>query len=120
MDLKSSTVLNRGMEGRLDTGMTPEEAIRRAENWWNSKGRHLAKSELRGRFTSDDPDDENHTPNGILLGLPWNELGCGDHERRKIEQLRITKVWHHFAIRRPDKLGVDSEDPFTLGQEQVH
>lgn len=120
MTLQSSTVLNRGMEGRLDTGMKVEEAIQRASSWWNHKGRHLAKSELRGRFTSDDPDSENHTPNGILLGLPWDDLGCGDVDRRKLEQLKIVKVWHHFAIRRPDKLGKDPEDVFTLGQEQVH
>ena len=119
MSLNSSTVLNRGMEGRLDTGMRVDEAVRRASAWWDHKGRHLAKSELRKRFVSDNPDSENHTPNGILLGLPWDDLGCGDVGRRKMERMKIVKVWHHFAVRRPDKLGIESDDPFTLGHGET-
>lgn len=91
----------------LDTGMKAEEAIRRAANWWNNKGRLMMLRELKrqsqkggrdktngGAFASLNPDSANFLPSKIIHGFPWEELG-------KMDRLKVVKVWHHFNIRVP-------------------
>jgi hypothetical protein len=104
---------------KLDTGMTVQEAVRRAAAWWQTKGRRLAKTELKrqklgshrggnsGVFASLDPDDANFMPSGLIHGKPWEEL-----TRR--ECLMVVKAWHHFAIRMPDLLDLDNATPHKM------
>jgi len=100
--------------GALDTGMTAGEAVRRASVWWATKGRkEILQTQHTGKaFASPNPESANFLESGIMRGLDWDLLN-------NREKLQIVKVWHHFAIRRPDKLGVDPEKPFRLdGKEQ--
>jgi hypothetical protein len=97
---------------RLDTGMRPEEAIRRATNWWNNKGRRTMKLHLRRQsepvggsnngagvaFASQNPDSENFLPSGVIHGVPWDEL-------TRDEKLRVVKAWHHEHVRKPQEIG---------------
>lgn len=49
------------------TGLTPQELGRAARDWWDRLARHLARS----------PDLKNPDlapRNGILQGLPWDQL----------------------------------------------
>lgn len=89
------------VDARLDTGMKVKEALARAEHWWDKTGRKEFKR----------IDNADEIPSGILLGLAWDELN-------KFEKLRITKVYHHFFVRRPDKLGIAQDARFRLGGEE--
>lgn len=98
-------------DGKLDTGMTVKEVVRRAMWWWESKGsremrlHHLRQAEPVGganngagaSFASLNPDSENFLPSGILHGLPWDELN-------KDEKLRVCKAWHNEYVRMPQDL----------------
>ena len=104
-------------QDRLDTGMKPGEAIARAEAWWEKTGRKLmiAQAQRAGAtpkeginaFQSLNPDNPNFLPSGILNGEPWDLLTTR-------EKMMLTKAWHHFAVRRPDKLGVDPGAEFKF------
>lgn len=96
---------------KLDTGMSAQEAIQRATNWWETKGRKMMQTELKRQagavggsnngagsaFASSDVESANFLPSGIIHGKPWDELN-----RREKQQ--VVKVWHHFNIRKPDLL----------------
>lgn len=111
LDASEAAILPANDDGRLDTGMKPEEAAARAAAWWDRVGRKeiLRTAELGRSFSklSDGPDGA--LPSGILNGVEWSGL-----TRR--ECLMITKAWHHFNVRRPDKLDEDPEAPFILGR----
>ena len=97
---------------RLDTGMTAREAAQRAANWWNNRGAKVMQQHLKRQrqtvggsnngagaaFASSDVDSLNFNPSNLIHGKPWEEL-----EGR--EQVQVVKIWHHFAIRKPDLLG---------------
>lgn len=101
-------------DARLDTGMTLKEAMRRASEWWEAKGRKQMQRELQrqatpvggadrgagGAFASQDSTDPNFLPSGIIQGMQWEALG-------KRERLMIVKAWHHFMVRNPDLIGED-------------
>lgn len=105
--------------GKLDTGMKAEEAVRRACNWWESKGRtemrlhQMRQAEPVGgsnngagaSFAVLDPDNPNFLPSGIINGLPWDQL-------TRDEKLRVVKAWHHYFVRCKDFIGVgeDTDD----------
>lgn len=84
-------------DAKLDTGMSTKEAIRRAEIWWNGRGRFIMKDKPNP-FSTLDPSDPNYMPSGIVAGLDWDAL-------TKTEKLNIVKAWHHFAVRKPDLIG---------------
>lgn len=91
--------------GRLDSGMTASEAIFRAAKWWDKTGRTMIVDQPAMRkFASHDPDDPRFLPSGILNGHTWDMLG-----RR--EKIMITKIYHHFFVRKPDLIG-GADDPF--------
>lgn len=94
---------------KLDTGMTVQEAAARAEAWWEKTGRKmmLKKSTGKNPFASLDKNDPNFMPSGLLAGRPWDAL-------EKREKLMVIKAWHHFFVRRPDKLDIDPEKRFRL------
>lgn len=108
-------------EGKLDTGMKASEAIKRAEHWWETKGakemtlNNLRQQETPGgsnrglgsQFASLNPNDPNFLPSGILAGRPWDVL-------TKREKLAVTKIWHHYFVRKPDTLGENPQDPLKL------
>ncbi|HKY45619.1 MAG TPA: hypothetical protein VJM50_21195 [Pyrinomonadaceae bacterium] len=85
------------MSETLDTGMKVTEALHRAEQWWQAKGRFLIKKH-DSETASLDPENANFIPSGIVNGLPWDEL-------TKREKLHITKAYHHEFIRKPQTLG---------------
>jgi len=104
------------LDDRLDTGMKVKEAIHRASQWWESTGRAEMITQKRRQakpvggadkgagasFASDDEDNINFLPSGLLHGKPWAEL-------TRNEQIRVVKSWHHFHIRNPDVIGADPE-----------
>lgn len=106
---------------KLDTGMTAQEAIRRACAWWEGKGRHMMRQNLQRQkhspassdkgmgapFAVKDPDDPSFLPSGLIHGEPWDAL-----DRR--EKIQIVKIWHHFNVRRPDVLGEDPNERFMV------
>lgn len=85
---------------RLDTGMKAGEAVTRAAHWWDRTGRHEC-----ARIAA---DEEVRARSGILSGEPWELL-------TKDEKLKVVKDWHHYHVRRPDKLGIDPEKRIKLG-----
>lgn len=103
-------------EDRLDTGMTVKEALKRAEAWWGKTGMREAQQQLKRQrsavgganngsgsaFASQNPDDPNFLPSGLIHGQPWDAL-------TKREKMMIVKAWHHFHIRKPDLLGEDGQ-----------
>lgn len=115
---------------KLDTGMKAEEAIRRATNWWETKGRREAKLQAMRQaepvggsnkgngvaFASMDVDNPNFMPSGIQAGVSWDEL-------TRDEQLRIVKAWHHYFVRSPDEIEVgddkDESEPIKIVLERV-
>lgn len=102
---------------RLDTGMTAQEAIKRAAEWWEKTGRtEMRQQQLRqgeqvggsnngngGAFASLDPNSHNHLASGIIQGKPWDQLD-------KRERGQLVKVWHHFHVRVPDLLGEEQAE----------
>ena len=112
-------------DGKFDTGMKVEEAIHRAQHWWQTKGakemqlhkKRQKKSTasntpgLGGAFASLDPDNKNFLPSGIIHGKPWDDL-------RKPEKVQIVKVWHHIFVRMPDKL--DEQDTGVFKNPDRH
>lgn len=100
-----------GLNATLDTGMNAQEAAKRAEHWWETKGRRMMKLELARQseavggsnngagtpFASAQADDANFLPSGIIHGNPWSQLN-------KREMIMVIKAWHHFNIRKPDLL----------------
>ncbi|MBX2835046.1 MAG: hypothetical protein KTR28_08770 [Micavibrio sp.] len=108
-------------EMRLDTGMKVQEALKRAEHWWNKTGSKEAQIQLKRQkksvggldngagvsFASSNQDDPNFLPSGIIHGKHWDEL-------TKREKLMITKSWHHFHVRLPDKIGENENIQFQM------
>ena len=102
------------MSELLESGMKPEEAVKRARLWWEAIGRKELSKRLNeasnieeiGRTvkagTDKAPgfvvqgDRQVVVQSGLLRGLPWDQL-----ERR--EQLEVVKVWHHFTVVNPLK-----------------
>lgn len=80
-------------EARLDTGMKVKEAVARAREWWEKKGRRMVSEKA-----AEVPGDAT----GILDGLPWELLD-------KRERLVVIKFWHHFYVRKPDLVGDDDD-----------
>lgn len=104
---------------RLSSGMRPEEAVRRAAEWWDRTGRHLIPQELnqertkakvragRGKapaiIVKGDVIPVLHS--GILNGKPWDRL-------EKWEKFQIVKVWHeNFVL--PEATGAEAEQAFA-------
>lgn len=102
---------------RLDTGMSVQEAIKRASAWWNKTAapemRRLRLKQktpvgssnkgMGGMFTSLDPSNKNYMPSFIIAGLEWDYL-------TKREKIIVTKTWHHFHVRKPDIIGGETDD----------
>lgn len=86
---------------RMDSGMKVVEAVARARQWWDARGRKDL-AQIGVMF-----DGERSIPSGILHGELWDRL-------TKEEKLRVVKAWHHFHVRRPDLLGVDADEKFRL------
>lgn len=120
--------LQDGADPRLDTGMKASEAIHRAEQWWQKIGRKQMKREKKrqatqvggadkgmgGSFASNNPDDKNFLPSGILHGEQWDAL-------TKREKLMIVKTWHHFNVRVPDVLGGNVDAEFQIkDRDTIH
>ena len=86
---------------RLDTGMRVNEAVRRAEEWWDRMARkemrkHGQRQAEKGRaFATLNPDNPNFLPSGIMHGFKWDDL-------KRHEKLRVVKAWHHHMLRVPD------------------
>ncbi len=114
----SQTLITADPDARLDTGMKVKEAIERAKLWWNGFGRYgmIAEKERQEKikgtaFCSDNPDDSNFLPSGILNGHEWDLL-------TKREKLRLVKFWHHFFIRNQDIIGSDAHK-YKFGQRDT-
>lgn len=92
-------------DAKLDTGMSVKEAIHRASQWWNTKGRHLAAK------------DERHDPadgTGIMRGLIWDAL-------TQREKIQVVKVHHHFMTRKKDLMEDDGQDyTLTIDRDKVN
>lgn len=92
----------------LDTGMRVREAAARAAFWWDTKGRAIMlKKEKNKAFASTEDHDPNFVKSGILTGQPWDAL-------TQREKLQVIKSWHHFFVRRPDRLDKDPNAAFRL------
>lgn len=91
----------------LDSGMKVSEAIARARQWWDARGRRQIAT-----FAAAGCDDANFIPSGILNGEEWDRL-------TKAEKLKVCKTWHHMFVRRPDVLDVDTDAPFRLGRGET-
>lgn len=107
------------ISGRLDTGMTAQEAVERGSSWWDSTGRHhlpkefnqettvKAKGPVKGFPSIVIRNNESVVPSGILHGSPWDELN-------QDEQRQVIKAWHHFFVRLP--IQNDEAPPATVDQ----
>lgn len=95
-------------DARLSTGMTLREATARASDWWQRSGRKMMidmrahqKKKNRLEFTSQNPEDPNYMPSGILHAVEWDSLT----ER---EKYAITAQWHSQFIYAKDVMGIDN------------
>ncbi len=101
------------VSGILDTGMSAEEAVERAESWWDGLGRHQIPKEFNEEVTVKARKavltgfgfpaltlrkTRTVVPAGILQGKPWGEL-------TQDEQRQVVKAWHHFFVRVPQETG---------------
>lgn len=94
-------------DGRLESGMKAEEAVKRATAWWNKIGRRA----LNRSFNQErDPSKvltggpapavviagevKDVLPSGILKGLPFSML-------TRAEQVRVVKAWHFEHVVKP-------------------
>ena len=78
---------SRGTRRFPDTNFPVLEAIKRAELWWDKKGRHIVTNpEFR------DPDVG--IKSGLTRGLPWAELSAR-------ESSQVVVWWHHEYVRAP-------------------
>jgi len=98
------------MPGALSSGMTADEAVRRAALWWDAIGRHMVPGRLN---TVEDrkvtigggpmivaKDTHPDLPSGILRGLPWDDLG-------RNEKARVVRAWRdQHAEREPQATGL--------------
>ena len=94
---------------RLPSGMRVDEAVRRASDWWNRRGRylmgrHVNTNKTRPRTKAGSKSFPAITiageervvyPSGILNGEPWELLN-------KRERLQVVKQWHVQFIVMPD------------------
>jgi len=106
---------------KLDTGMSTQEAIQRAAQWWQRVGAAEMRTQQKRQakpvggadngagaaFADADSTSNNFLPSNIIHGLPWDSLN-------KREKLSIVKIWHHFYIRKPDLLGEDASAQHKL------
>jgi hypothetical protein len=70
-----------------DTDFPVLEAIRRAEAWWDKKGRHICSN-------PEWSDPDVGIKSGITRGLPWENLSAK-------ERARVIAQWHHEYVRAP-------------------
>lgn len=77
------------LQDRLPSGMKVDEAVERAEHWWDKLGRHV----IRKQFNEHREDGETvpTIPSGILKALPWAML-----TRR--EQVAVVLKWHDAKV----------------------
>lgn len=122
----NEAVIAIGSDLRLDTGMKVDEAMRRARQWWETKGRKEMQTQLKRQakpvggadhgagtpFVTDNPDDPNFLPSAILKGHAWDALS-----RR--ERMMLIKAWHHFFIRKPDLIGDDPRITHKMQQRDT-
>lgn len=96
-------------DAKLDTGMSAKEAMERARIWWQKTGRRLMRETAEHQlshnagFASENPDDPNYLPSGVINGVEWDQL-------TKREMLTIIKHWHHFYVRVPDVIGTPEHE----------
>lgn len=105
-------------DAKLDTGMKVQEALKRAEDWWMRNGRQRIKEVIaeqeklkKGSFSSQNPDDSNYMPSGIINGTEWGLLN-------KREKLFVVKCWHHFHVRMHEVIGTP-EHEYKFGQRST-
>lgn len=113
-----TALLSGDLSQRLDTGMTVGEAISLTKSWWERIGRRQMvemrehqNKDKKGFFASQNPDDSNFLPSGVLHGLEWGML-------TKREKLTLIKHYHHFHVRMHDVIGTP-EHEYKFGQRST-
>ncbi len=77
---------------RMQTGMTPEEAVTRAKRWWKKVGREYFRRTRDRKRDGIREDEELMANSGILSGKTWDELS-------KREKYHVIKVHQGELLR---------------------